>query len=101
MKRYGFTEKSKEVAMSDSREFERDPNLSRDRYRDSPPGKNNSSGWIIAGVVAVILLGLAAYGYRGTQTTSSTPPATVGEGTHAPVPTTPLTTPVASAPRPQ
>jgi hypothetical protein len=94
-------EKSKEVAMSDSREFELDPNLSRDRYRDSPPGKNNNSGWIIAGVVAVILLGLAAYGYRGTQTTTSTFPATVGEGTHAPVPTTPLTTPVAPAPRPQ
>jgi hypothetical protein len=87
--------------MADSREFERDPNLSRNRYLDSPSGGNSSHGWIVAGVVAVILLGLAAYGYRGTQTTSSTPPATVGQGTHAPVPTTPLTTPVAPTPQPQ
>jgi hypothetical protein len=88
--------------MSDSREFERDPNPSRNRHLDSPSGGNNSSGWIIAGVIAVALLGLAAYGYRGMQTTSSTAPATtVGESTHAPVPTTPLTTPVAPAPRPQ
>jgi hypothetical protein len=86
--------------MSDSREFERDPNLPRNRYLDSPSGGNSSSGWIVAGVVAVILLGLVAYGYRGTQTTS-TPPATVGESTRAPVPTTPLTTPVAPTPQPQ
>jgi hypothetical protein len=107
MKRYGTMEKSKEAAMSDareperSREFERDPNLSGNRYIEIPSGGNSSSGWIVAGAIAVVLLGLAAYGYRGTQTTSSAPPATVGQGTHPPVPTTPLTTPVAPAPQPQ
>jgi hypothetical protein len=101
MKRYDFMENIKEAAMSHLREFERDPDLSRNRHIESPSGGNNSSGWIVAAVIAVVLLGLAAYGYRGTQTTSSTPPATVGESTHAPVPTTPLTTPVAPAPQPR
>jgi hypothetical protein len=88
--------------MSDPREFERDPRLSGNRYVDRPADGNSSSGWIVAGVIAVILLGLAAYGYRGTQTTSSSaPPSTVGESTRAPVPTTPPSTPVAPAPRSQ
>ena len=88
--------------MSDPREFERDPSLSRNPYLDRPADGSSSSGWIIAGVIAVVLLGLAAYGYRGTHmTSSSVPPSTVGESTRAPVPTTPLTTPFAPAPRPQ
>ena len=88
--------------MSDPREFERDPRLSGNRYVDRPADGNGSSGWIVAGVIAVVLLGLAAYGYRGTHmTSSSAPPSTVGESTRAPVPTTPLTTPVAPAPRSQ
>jgi hypothetical protein len=101
MKRYGFTETIRGGLESDPRQFERDPNLSRNRYVEPADG-NNSSGWIIAGVIAVILLGLAAYGYRGAQmTSSSAPPSTVGESTRAPVPTTPPATPVAPAPRPQ
>jgi hypothetical protein len=56
------------VSMSDPRDFERDPTPSRNPYvgRQSSAG----SGWIIAVVVAVILVGLAAYSYRDTQTTS-------------------------------
>jgi hypothetical protein len=88
--------------MSDPRQYERDPNLPRDRYIERPADGSSSSGWIIAGVIAVVLLGLAAYGYRGAQmTSSSAPPSTVGESTHAPVPSTPLTTPVAPAPQPR
>jgi cytoskeletal protein RodZ len=78
--------------MSDRREIERDPNLSRNRY----VGRNDNSGWIVAGVIVVILLGVAAFSYRGVQMTSSSPPATTsGQSTRAPVPTTLPTTPVA------
>jgi hypothetical protein len=82
--------------MSDPREFERDPHLSgryvgRDRTR-------STAGWIIAAVVAVALLGLVAYGYRGTEVTSANPPGTTtGQGMRAPVPNTPPATPVAPA----
>jgi hypothetical protein len=86
--------------MSDPREFDRNPNLPRDAYVDTRAGKG-SAGWIIAGVVAVVLLGLAAYSYRDTQITSSsgTPPSTMGQSTRAPVPYTPPATPVAPAPK--
>jgi hypothetical protein len=83
--------------MSDPREFDRNPNLPRDGYADAGAG---SSGWIIAGVVAVVLLGLAAYSYRDTETaSSSTPPTTMGQSTRAPVPSTPPATPVAPSPK--
>ncbi|HEY4405040.1 MAG TPA: hypothetical protein VGN55_10320 [Xanthobacteraceae bacterium] len=87
--------------MSDPREFERDPNLSRNAYVGRQSDGEGSSGWIIAGVVAVVLLGLAAYSYRDTQVISATnPPATTsGQNMRAPVPNTPPATPVAPAPR--
>ena len=82
--------------MSDPREFERDRNLSG-RYAGRESTTNNA-GWIIAVVVAVGLLGFAAYTYRGTQVTSANPPETTsGQGMRAPVPNTPPTTPVAPA----
>jgi hypothetical protein len=83
--------------MSDPRAFERDPNLS-DRYVGRT-GTTNNSGWIIAVIIAVALLGLAAYSYRGTQVTSAAnpPETTSGQGTRAPVPNTPPSTPVAPA----
>jgi hypothetical protein len=85
--------------MSDPREFDRNPNLPRDGYVNGRG--EGSSGWIIAGVVAVVLLGLAAYSYRDAQITSSssTPPTTMGQSTRAPVPNTPPATPVAPAPK--
>ena len=85
--------------MSDPREFERDPNLPRNRYVESSEG--TSSGWIIAAVVAIALLGLAAYSYRGAEVSSSgtAPETTTGQNTRAPVPTTPPAAPVAPAPR--
>jgi hypothetical protein len=87
--------------MSDPREFERDQDLSRNRHVGSQPGASDSSGWIIAGVIAVVLLGLAAFSYRDVQTTSAgTPETTSGQSTRAPVPSTPPATPVApSQPR--
>jgi hypothetical protein len=90
--------------MSDPRDFERDPGLSgnRDVGRRSGGG-DSSSGWIIAAIVAVALLGLAAYSYRDTQNVAATnaPATTTGQSTRAPVPTTPPAAPVAPAPRSQ
>jgi hypothetical protein len=86
--------------MSDPREFERDPNLPRNRYVETSEGTN--SGWIIAAVVAIALLGLAAYSYRDTDVSSVTAPeSTTGQNTRAPVPKTPPAAPVAPAPRTQ
>jgi hypothetical protein len=89
--------------MSDPREFDRNPNMSRDGYVDRSVDRSDgagSGGWIIAGVVAVVLLGLAAYSYRDTETASSSaPPTTMGQSTRAPVPNTPPATPVAPAPK--
>jgi hypothetical protein len=87
--------------MSDPRDFDRDPSLSRNRYFDRISDGKSTFGWIVAAVIGVILVGLAAYGYRGTQTSSTGPATTVGESTRAPVPTTPPTTPVVPAPRAQ
>jgi hypothetical protein len=86
--------------MSDPREFDRDPNLSRNAYLGRQSG--DSSAWIVGAVIVLILLGLAAYSYRSSEMTSSTAPATTsGQNMRAPVPTAPLTAPVAPAPRPQ
>jgi LPXTG-motif cell wall-anchored protein len=83
--------------MSDPREFERDPNLSGNRYVGRQTGGSESSAWIIAGVIVVILLGLAAYSYNGASQVSSsgTPEQTSGQSTRAPVPNTPPAAPVA------
>jgi hypothetical protein len=82
--------------MSDPREFERDPNLSGNRYVGRQSGGGESSAWIIAGVIVVILLGLAAYSYNGgmQMTSSGTPETTTGQSTRAPVPSTPPAAPV-------
>jgi len=87
--------------MSDPREFERDPNLSGNRYVGRQSGGHESSAWIVAGVIVVILLGLAAYRYSGggTQVSSSgTSETTSGQSTRAPAPNTPPAAPVAPAP---
>lgn len=84
--------------MSDPRDFEGDPNLARGRYigRHS----SESSGWIIAAVIVAIVLGIAAYSYKGSQTASpGAPETTSGQSTRTPVPDTPPSAPV--APRPQ
>jgi hypothetical protein len=86
--------------MSDPREFDHNPNLSRNgNVGRQSSGSGSSSVWIIAGVVAVVLLGLAAYSYRDAQITASdTPSTTSGQSTRPPVPTTPPAAPVAPAP---
>jgi hypothetical protein len=98
MKRCSLVEtRSEETAMSDPREFERDPNLSGNRHVGRQSSGSESSAWIIAGVIVVILLGLAAYSYNGgTQVSSSgTPPTTSGQSTRAPAPDTPPAAPAA------
>jgi hypothetical protein len=85
--------------MSDPREFERDPGLSRNRYVGRQSSVGESSAWIIAGVIVVILLGLAAYSYNGGKqmTSSGTPETTSGQSTRAPIPSTPPAVPVVPA----
>ena len=63
--------------MSDPRDFERDPNLSGNRDLGRQSGAGDNSGWIIAVVIAAVLLGLAAYSYRGKQMTSANAPGTL------------------------
>jgi hypothetical protein len=77
--------------MSDPRDFERDPSLSGKRYVGKQSTGAESSAWIIAGVIVVILLGLAAFSYKGgTQMTSSgTPGTTSGQSTRTSAPATP------------
>ncbi len=88
--------------MSDPRDLERDPSSPRDRYVGRQSSGIINSAWIVAAVVVVILAGLAAYNYRGTQMSSvTTPETTSGQGMRAPVPATPPAAPVAPAPRPQ
>src|SRR5260221_8387289 len=102
MKRYSLREtQSQETLMSDPRDFERDPNAPPNRYVGRQSSLNDGSGWIIAGVIVVILLGLAAYSVRDTQTSSTAPATTSGQNTRAPGPTAPPPAPVAPAPRPQ
>ncbi len=84
--------------MSDPREFGRDPNLPRNSYVDRQFAASGSSGWIIAVVIAAVLVGIAAYSYRGTEVTSNAPETTSGQGMRGPVPTTPPATPIAPAP---
>jgi hypothetical protein len=83
--------------MSDPREFERDPGQSGNRYVGRQSGE--SSAWIIAGVIVVVLLGLAAYSYNGGKqmTLSGKSETTSGQSTRAPVPSTPPAAPVAPA----
>jgi hypothetical protein len=88
--------------MSDPRDFQRDPDMSRSRYVGRQAGTSDNSGWIIAGVIVVVLLGLAAYSYHESQmSASNTPETTTGQGMRAPVPNTPPSTPVAPAPKSQ
>lgn len=88
---------------SDPGNFEGETKPMRDRVDgrvDGRESENGGAGWIIALVIAAIVLGAAAYTYRGEQTASSsnTPETTSGQSTRAPVPSTPPSTPVAPAP---
>ena len=93
--------------MSDPRQFERDPNLCRDPYGNRPSGMTDYSGWIVGGIIGIILLGLIAYSVQRTdETASNTPPTTSGQTTRAPEPaappstTIPITPPVTPTPAP-
>ena len=86
--------------MSDPRDFEGDPNLSRNRYvgRQST---NQGASWIIAAVIAAIVLGVAAYSMRngGQMSAANKPETTSGQSTPAPVRSNPPP-PVTQAPAP-
>lgn len=86
--------------MSDPRDYEHEPNLAGNRYLGRESSDRASPGWLIAAVIAVILVGVAAYGFRDTRMSSNSPETTSGQSTRAPVPSTPPAAPVAPAPRP-
>jgi len=67
-------------------------------------GRQNTSqgaGWIIAAVIAAIVLGVAAYSMRsgGQMSAANKPETTSGQGTPAPVPSNPPP-PATQAPAP-
>jgi hypothetical protein len=84
--------------MSDPR-FERDPNR-----RPTPANRESTAGttsaWIAAIVAVLIVLGIAAYSYRGGMTASNAPATTSGQMNRAPAPATPPATPANPATRP-
>jgi hypothetical protein len=86
--------------MSDPRDFERNPNVAPNHEVGRESSEGISSGWIVALVIAVVLVGVAAYSYHDTQVSSNAPETTSGQGTRAPVPSTPPAAPVTPAPRP-
>jgi hypothetical protein len=76
--------------------------MPRNRYVGRQSDVGSGSGWIIAGVIVVVLLGVAAYSVHDTQvSSSSTPGTTTGQSSRPPVPSTPPAAPVAPASRPQ
>jgi hypothetical protein len=89
---------SEDAPMSDPRDFEGDPNLSRNRYVGR---QSQGAGWIIAAVIAAIVLGVAAYSMRsgGQMSAANKPETTSGQGTPAPVPSNPPP-PATQAPAP-
>jgi hypothetical protein len=85
--------------MSDPR-FERDPNISSNRYANKESTAGAASVWIAAIVGVLVVVGIAAYSYRGDLTASNSPGTTSGQMSRAPVPDTPPATPMAPAQRP-
>ena len=88
--------------MSDPRQFERDPNISRNRYSDNRSSLADTSVWIA--VIAAVLVVFGAVAYYGGSPESNSTGTTSGQGTRAPATgappatTTPTTPPAMPAP---
>jgi hypothetical protein len=79
-----------------------DPRFERDANRRAAPSANRESTagtgsmWVAAIVAILVIVGIAAYGYRGTQTASNPPATTSGQSTRAPASPPPASAPPAS-----
>jgi hypothetical protein len=88
--------------MSDPRQFERDPNISRSRYSDNRSSLADTSVWIA--VIAAVLVVFGAVAYYGGGTEPNSTGTTSGQVTRAPATgappatTTPTTPPAMPAP---
>jgi hypothetical protein len=83
--------------MSDPR-FERDPNRPATPYANRESTAGSGSTWVAAIVAIVVIAGVAAYSYRGTQTASNVPATTSGQSMRAPVSPPPASAPSMTAP---
>ena len=85
----------KEIEMSDPR-YDRDPNRRATPYTDTESTAGSGSIWVAAIVAILVIAGIAAYSYRGTQTASNPPATTSGQSPRAPVTSPPASIPPAS-----
>jgi hypothetical protein len=74
----------------------RDPNRPPTRYANRESTAGSGSLWVAAIVAILVIAGVAAYSYRGTQTASNPPATTAGQSTRAPDAAPPPSTPPAS-----
>jgi hypothetical protein len=80
-----------------------EPRYERDLNRRAAPGANRAKAgsgslWLGAIVAILVIAGIAAYSYRGTQTVSNPVATTSGQSTRAPVSAPPVSaTPAAPA----
>jgi hypothetical protein len=91
--------------MSDPRQFERDPNLSRNSYSDNRSSLADTSVWIVVIIAVLVVFGAINY-YAGGSPGPNAAGTTSGQSTRAPVPnappatTVPATPPARPAPQP-
>jgi hypothetical protein len=83
--------------MSDPR-FDRDSNRPATPYANRASTAGSGSIWVAAIVAIVVIAGVAAYSYRGTQTASNAPLTTSGQSMRAPVSAPPASAPSVTAP---
>jgi hypothetical protein len=76
--------------------FQRDPNRPATRYGNRESTAGAGSLWVAAIVAILVIAGVAAYSYRGSQTASNSPSTTSGQSTRAPDAASPSSTPPAS-----
>jgi hypothetical protein len=95
--------RSEESTMSDPRQVERDPNISRNRYSDNRSSLADTSVWIAVIAAVLVVFGALAY-YGGGSTEPNSTGTTSGQVTRAPATgeppatTTPTTPPAMPAP---
>jgi hypothetical protein len=81
--------------MSEPR-YDRDPNRRDTPYANRESTAGSGSIWVAAIVAILVIAGIAAYSYRGTQMASNPPAANSGQSSRAPVSAPPVSTAPAS-----
>jgi hypothetical protein len=82
--------------MSDPR-LQRDPNRPASPYTNRESTAGTGSMWVAAIVAILVILGVAAYSYRGTHTASNPSATTSGQSTRTPDAAPPVSAPPTSA----